>query len=290
MNKKLVTAAFFALFLCSVGVYSWAQPKKADKAYSVARNRTIVLAAQVQQTPRNYYIKVVETHAPTGKASYKATETVYAGNDKGQTRLETQVFHDTDGHLVEHIVKVYDPAARTATEYRPLLGRKSTYRLNQAQQDASYVNKLDPAKSCNASIGGGDPTVGIAKSEVGETIFLNGTTPGPGIRTFKIIGPEDGQTGWRAPDFGCIEIKRISVYSDKIPSTVTLSLLEFNSNAQPSALFLQPEAQEASPLEIFDEQMRIRGLDQIAEGQHQIKMIRPAIKRMNDTYLAGWKQ
>lgn len=163
--------------------------------------------------------------------------------------------------------------------YHPELNMKRTILLTTLQYAQEVGSKQDPAKKCAGSIGGGDPAGAGPSSIEEETIN--------GIRTFKLswTAKDSNLTSWRAPEFGCTEVKRRQTFADN-NSASKLDLLSY-STEPPPAVFQTPEGMlERSPLQIQDEGARVKGIDKDPRYAHTLQKTRSMFENAERIYWA----
>lgn len=239
------------------------------------RNLRLQTAAYATTTPTPFYVETVETLVSKDGVATEAGRYITARNSTGAFRLERRGLVG----LTPHDVRIVRPD-RIATVHHPALNMKRTILLTTIQYAEEVGSRQDPAKKCAGSIGGGDP-VGVGPSSIEEEVVS-------GVRAFKLswTAKESNRISWRAPDLGCVEIKRRQTYADN-NSASNLDMLSYSTTEPPAAVFQVPEGMlERSPLQIQDEGAKLKGLDKDPQYAHTLGKTRSMFNNMERVYWA----
>lgn len=224
------------------------------------------LAAQPAEVP--FLIETVETLTAPGGAPVEATRYIHARSSGGATRFEMR-------QLVGwrlHEVRIRRPDGLAIVESLAVNAKRTT-RLTAAEQAQERGARRDPATGCVGAMAGGDPPAAAPKSSETDTIG--------GIATYKLTFDE-GQVIWRAPEFGCVEVKRRQMFG---ASTSNLDLVSVRRGDPPMGLF-SPSAGtvEMSPLKMYEAWIALRQLGGSADPQ--VELGRQMARRAEEFYWA----
>ncbi len=221
-------------------------------------------AAQTAQP--GFLLETVETLTQPGGTPIEATRYIHAQNPAGATRFEIR-------QLVGwrlHEVRIRRPDGLAIVE-SSLVKAKRTTRLTTAEQAQERGARRDPRTKCVGAMAGGDAPVAGPKSVEEDTVG--------GVLAYKLTFSE-GQVVWRAPEFGCVEVKRRNVFGT---STSNLDLVSVRRGDPPATLFEASEGTvETPPLKMYEAWIALRGLSGSADPQ--VELGRQGVRRSEEFY------